>query len=1363
MDCDSRRLVYSIMATSLIGNVGEYSDGDFGEYLERFEQFLAANTITSASRKRAVFLSVCGSKVYSVLRSIFSPDLPAAKTFEELSEAARRHFAPRPAVIVSRYKFNRTTQQAGESVSVFLAELRRIARDCAYGDRLDEQLRDRFVCGLSSGAMLKRLLQEGDTLTLDSAVKIATAMETAAADQQAIGVVPAAAQQGSTVTDSEPLHSVGAGPSRPASHRASGAARRRTRSRQSAAACRAESAVSGGLPGHSGHSGRGRAVDGGRAGGRSPSDRGRGSPAGRCSRCGRRSHQSRDCPHRRATCYGCGQLGHLRNMCTAVHAVQSDGTDTESEDDSQVFRVGQTATTKRVPPYMVTVEVNGRQLEFEIDTGASRTIVSEAVWRTALGRVSLAPGQDSLTTYTGDAVPVRGRLTVQVKCGAQVATLALLVVRGDGPSLLGRDWLAKLRLPWESIFRIATPLSDLQQKYSALFRDDGGACTQTVSLDIDPSVTPKFFKPRPVPLALLPLVDAELDRQIERGILRPVKTSEWAAPVVSVLKSDKSSVRMCGSYDLTVNKASRVEQYPLPRIDELLTKLAGGQKFTRLDLKEAYLLVPLDEESQRYTVINTHRGLMAVTRLVYGISSAPAAFQRMMEQLLAGLPHVAVFLDDVCITGRTDEEHRHNVEAVLQRLLDAGLRLNPSKCRWMTNDVEYLGYRVDRNGVHPTAAKVRAIVEAPQPADARQLKAYLGLLMYYSKFLPNLATVAAPLYRLLKAGQPWRWGAAENAAFARTKQLLVQAPCLAHYDTALPLVLSVDASPYGLGAVLSVIDSSGTERPVGYASRSLAAAEANYSQLDKEGLAVVFAVKKFHQFVCGRHVTIQTDHKPLLGLLSGDKPLPLMVSPRVARWRMALQAYQYKLVYAPSARQTHSDGLSRLPLAVCPVSVPDPGDIVCLLESVDQLISVGQIRRFTNRDPVLARAYQATMNGSWTEPAPEGMEPFYQRRLELSVQHGILLWGTRVVVPTALRESMLSLLHQGHPGMVAMKSKARAHVWWPGMDAAIESTVQNCHACQLTRPQATPVPESPWPYPDAPWERLHIDYAGPVDGHMILVLVDAHSKWISAYPTASPTAEATIEKLRMAFAEHGVPRVIVSDNAAVFTGDALRRFLTCNGVQHVFSPPLHPKSNGQGESAVKVVKNGLKKQKAGSLQTRLTRVLFQYRTTPHSTTGVTPAELLYGRPMATHLTRLRPDSALLDRVRAKQERQTVANNRRSAAARQFEPGDPVYVSAVDQRPWQPAVVVTVSGRQCDVRLPDGRHFRRHVDHLRARSSDSSSVGNGVPVSDSERCLPTSVDHGQMSPGSAGDDVQLGSPPALPRRSSRERVMPARYP
>ena len=210
----------------------------------------------------------------------------------------------------------------------------------------------------------------------------------------------------------------------------------------------------------------------------------------------------------------------------------------------------------------------------------------------------------------------------------------------------------------------------------------------------------------------------------------------------------------------------------------------------------------------------------------------------------------------------------------------------------------------------------------------------------------------------------------------------------------------------------------------------------------------------------------------------------------------------------------------------------------------------------------------------------------------------------------------------------------------------------------------------------------------------------------------------------------------------------------------MFSPPLHPKSNGQGESAVKVIKTGLKKQTEGSFQTRLSRVLFQYRTTPHSTTGVTPAQLLYGRPMATHLTRLQPDGALLDRVRTKQERQTLANNRHCTGERHFEPGDRVYVSSVGQRLWQPAVVVAASGCQYDVQLPDGRQFRRHIDHLRARSADSLSVDRSVTASDpGGGALPSTDTSGQTSPDVASDNVQSSLPAAVPRRSGRERGNP----
>ena len=404
-----------------------------------------------------------------------------------------------------------------------------------------------------------------------------------------------------------------------------------------------------------------------------------------------------------------------------------------------------------------------------------------------------------------------------------------------------------------------------------------------------------------------------------------------------------------------------MEQNPLPNVTELLTKLAGGKKFSIIDLKEAYMQVPLDEASQRYTVVNTHKGLMAATRLVYGISSAPAIFEGLMETLLAGTPHTAVFLDDVCVTGASEEEHVQNAEEVLKRLELAGLRANPTKCQSMLDEVTYLGHKVTSQGVH-TTEKVRAVIDATAPQDVSQLKSYLGLLTYYHRFLPNLSTEAAPLYLLLKEGQAWEWKAPQELAFQKTKRLLMDAPVLAHYNVKAPLVVSADASPYGVGAVLSILDELGQQRPVAFASRSLAPAEKNYSQLEQEALAIIFGVKKFHQFVYGRHFQIKTDHKPLLWLSGSGKSLPDVMSPRVIRWRLTLQAYQCQLVYSPGVCQANSDALSRLPLPEEELPVT-PGDTVLLLESVTKMVTISQIRRATVRDTVLSAVFRRVVDG----------------------------------------------------------------------------------------------------------------------------------------------------------------------------------------------------------------------------------------------------------------------------------------------------------------------------------------------------------------------------------------------------------------
>ena len=234
-------------------------------------------------------------------------------------------------------------------------------------------------------------------------------------------------------------------------------------------------------------------------------------------------------------------------------------------------------------------------------------------------------------------------------------------------------------------------------------------------------------------------------------------------------------MRICGDFSVTINSTTKLDAYPIPRIKDLFTKLTGGKSYTKLDLSQAYLQIEIEEDSKDLLTINTHRGLFRYNRLPFGVSSAPGIFQRATESLL---PSVLVYLDDILVTGKTDEEHLVNLEKVLQQMETHGLRLNKSKCTFMAPEVVYLGHKIDENGLHPTEDKFRAIRDAPQPTNVSGLRTYLGLLTYYSKFLPNLSTTLAPLYSLLKSSSTWSWSDSQNEAFLLSKRMLLSSQVL---------------------------------------------------------------------------------------------------------------------------------------------------------------------------------------------------------------------------------------------------------------------------------------------------------------------------------------------------------------------------------------------------------------------------------------------------------------------------------------------------------------------------------------------------------------------------------------------------------
>ena len=789
-----------------------------------------------------------------------------------------------------------------------------------------------------------------------------------------------------------------------------------------------------------------------------------------------------------------------------------------------------------------------------------------------------------------------GMVVVRVRCGKQEEDLKLFVVEGNGPSLLGRDWLSKILLNWKNIYSVhvkSTALEEVLSSHSSLFKEELGMINGvTAKLHVSADAKPRFFRPRSLPYALRSRVDQALEKLEADGIMEAVDFSEWAAPIVPVVKWD-GTIRVCGDYKLTVNQAAQTDVYPLPLVDDLFASVAGGKTFTKLDLAHAYQQLQLDETSRCYVTINTQKGLFRYTRLPFGVASAPAIFQRTMETILRGLPHICVYLDDILVTGESEAAHIHNLTAVLGRLEAAGIRLKREKCAFMLPEVEYLGHRISAKGLHPLESKVRAIADAPTPTNISQLKSFLGMLNYYGRFLPDLATLLAPLYELLHSSRRWSWKEPQQKSFQNAKMLLVNSSFLTHFDPKKPVVLACDASPYGVGAVQSHEMEDGTEKPITFASRTLAPAERNYAQLDKEALAIVFSVKRFHQYLFARTFSIQSDHKPLQYLLGETRGIPPMASARVQRWALTLSAYTYVIRYKPGAKLMNADALSRLPLPEQPKDIPLPGETALQFETLSNSpLQALQIKLWIDKNPLQSRVRENVRRG-WYSTSDRMMQPYQSRAAELNVQDGCLLWGSRVIVPPQGRKSVIELIHDSHPGVTTMKRLARGYVWWPGMDTELEDAVRRCAKCQENQKLPARVPMHPWEWPNRPWARLHADYTGPIQGKMVLIIVDAHSKWMEALTVQSATSRSTIERLRSVFATHGLPEVLVTDNGTPFTSAEFAAFTQMNGINHVTSAPYHPASNGLAERGVQTLKIALKKASCGvSLETQISRFLF---------------------------------------------------------------------------------------------------------------------------------------------------------------------------
>jgi len=597
----------------------------------------------------------------------------------------------------------------------------------------------------------------------------------------------------------------------------------------------------------------------------------------------------------------------------------------------------------------------------------------------------------------------------------------------------------------------------------------------------------------------------------------------------------------------------------------------------------------------------------------------------------------------------------------------------------------------------------------PYPKNVAELRSFLGMVNYYDRFTPGLATRCAVLNDLLHKNSTWCWTREHSQAVDAIKEALTSSTTLSHYDPTLPLSIACDASQVGIGAVLFHTLPDNTEKPIAYASRKLSKAEKNYAQIQREALAIVYGIQKFRQYLLGRKFNLITDHKPLLTIFHPTKGIPETAASRLQRWAIILSAYDYVVQYKPSAKHANADGLSRLPLnSTEPDDNSDDADVVCAIEE-QQLsylpIQARDIQKATMQDPVLSQVYSYTLNG-WpasSKSLPDNLKPFFSKRFQLTVRNRCLLWGIRVVVPDKFHPDILHLLHEGHPGMTKMKSLARLHVWWPGVDKKIEQFVNTCSSCSQNARDPIKVPLHQWEVPAQPWQRLHIDFAGPYKNKMWLLVIDAFSKWPEIHSMES-TAEATIKHLREIFATHGLPRQIVTDNGPQFVASSFQKFCESRGILHIKTAPYSPRSNGEAERLVQTFKHAIQKKDPHTnteIHEAVTDFLAQYRSTPQSTTNQTPSEMLNNQRMRTMLDLLHPCN--IETIKSQQRQK--ANYDSNTKPNKFRVGDLVWVRNFREgKRWlQGTITKQIGNVLYEVSIKDqNTSWRRHANQLRTR-------------------------------------------------------------
>ncbi len=713
------------------------------------------------------------------------------------------------------------------------------------------------------------------------------------------------------------------------------------------------------------------------------------------------------------------------------------------------------------------------------------------------------------------------------------------------------------------------------------------------------------------------------------GIIRR-SSSPWSSPLHMVRKSD-GTWRPCGDYR-RLNLVTELDGYPLPNLMDFSSRLSGCRLFSKLDLRKGYYQIPMNPEDVKKTAVTTPFGLWEFTRMPFGLKNAGMSFQRLIDRAMAGLEFVFGYLDDLLVFSEDEISHAAHLREVFQRLRAFGLVLNAGKCSFASSQVDYLGHAVSGAGATPLSTNLDAILRHPRPSSIQELQGFLGMVNFYRRFLPGAAAFLLPLTDHLRGGKKGStsvtWSQGMEEAFVTAKEALGKAAALSHPSSEAEWSLAVDASASHVGAALQQrFRRSSAWQPLGFFSKKLSPAAQKYSAFDRELLACYEAVRHFRHLLEGRPFHILTDHKPLTHALSRvSDPW----TPRQCRQLSYVAEFTSDVRHIAGVDNVVADALSRPPVGhQQPSSQSSVGENVnvpsgSLVASGSEWVSaVSSASSPPVNYPEMA-AHQLTCPSVAQARASEALHvqsvDVDGVRLYCDTSGGRL----RPVVPEVDRKSIFNSVHNvSHPGIRATIRLTSSRFVWCGMANDIRSWCQDCTACHQAKVTTQPrAPVLRIPIPEEKFSHIHVDLVGPLPtssaGHThLLTIVDRTTRWLEAIPVISVTAASVADHLVSGWiSRFGVPATITSDRGRQFISQLWADLCSSLGILHRPTTAYHPQANGMVERAHRRLKEALKARKAGtSWLDHLPWALFGLRTSPREDSGVSSAELVYGRQL----------------------------------------------------------------------------------------------------------------------------------------------------